>query len=151
MENNYSETPPGTLKEVFKAVLDEKPWKFWKVFGKNQQNAALGHEIIIFWTFLWFDRTKICRKIRGFRIRYQKYTFPSKNDLKTQFWGCFFTFWGHFLGKPFLGHWWGAKDLFKIRPLRSRRGRWNRRGDEVVKFCSVTGHNWWEVARDKLA
>ena len=58
---------------------------FWSFFEKRQKNTRLGHEIIIFWTFLWFDRTKICRKIRGFRIWYQKYTFPSKNTFKTWF------------------------------------------------------------------
>ena len=67
---------------------------FYLVFG-------FCHEAIICWTFLWLDLTKICRKIRGFRIRYQKYTFPSKNHQKTLFYVKMLDIFWQFFGATF--------------------------------------------------
>ena len=68
-------------------------------------------------------------------------------DYRPDSWAIRSTMWR---GSKWHGETKNDKELFNVRPLRSRPGRWNRWEDEVVKFCCEIGLDWWEAARDKL-
>ena len=44
----------------------------------------------------------------------------------------------------------GDAELFHIRPLRSRRGRFTRWENEIAIFCEEKGFQWTLLAEDKL-